>query len=92
MWVQGRITTLAAGYDVDFDALHQDDVRGLNKLLISRVYPEQPDFSAWDAVDDAFARLEEARHTPCCPVPHGPFPGVGPRLQGNAQADGCRFA
>ena len=61
--MQGRITTLAAGYGVDFAAAHQDDVRGLDRLLISRVYPEQPEFSAWDAVDDAFARLEEVSVT-----------------------------
>lgn len=59
--MQGRIAKLAAGYGVDFAAAHQDDVRGLDRLLISRVYPEQPNFSAWDAADDAFARLEEAR-------------------------------
>ena len=68
--MQGRIAKLAEGYGVDFAALHQDDARGLNKLLISRVYPEQPDFSAWDAVDEAFAKLEEASATfpiPCSP-------------------------
>ena len=59
--MQGRITTLAADYGVDFAAADQDDVRGLDRLLISRVYPEQPDFAAWDAVDNAFARLEEVR-------------------------------
>ena len=63
MWVQGRIAKLAEGYGVDFVGAHQEDVRGLDRLLMKRVYPEHPDFSIWDAVDDAFARLDEARPT-----------------------------
>ncbi len=61
--MQGRIAKLAAGYGVDFVGAHQDDVRGLDKLLMSRVYPEHPDFHVWDAVDDAFAQMEEASAT-----------------------------
>ena len=61
--MQGRIAKLAEGYGVDFVGAHQDDVRGLDRLLMSRVYPEHPDFAIWDAVDDAFAQLDEASAT-----------------------------
>lgn len=57
--VQGRISNLAAGFRVDFGALHQNDARALNELLIRQVYPDQPDFSTLDAIDDALTQLDE---------------------------------
>lgn len=57
--LQGRISKLAAGFGVDFGALKQENCTGLHPLLYSCVYPEQPDFSAWDAAEAALAQLTE---------------------------------
>ena len=68
--VQGRISNLAAGFRVDFGALHQNDARALHELLIRQVYPDQPDFSALDAIDDALTQLDEVGVSQAIPIPN----------------------
>ena len=50
---------MAAGLDINFEALLQDDARGLPPLLFAQAFPSPPDFSGWDAADAALAELTE---------------------------------
>ena len=50
---------MAAGLGIDFEALPQDDARGLPPLLFAQAFPSPPDFSGWDAADAALAELTE---------------------------------
>ena len=50
---------MAAGLGINFEALPQDDARGLPPLLFAQAFPSPPDFSGWDAADAALAELTE---------------------------------
>ena len=50
---------MAAALGIDFEALPQDDARGLPPLLFAQAFPSAPDFSGWDATDAALAELTE---------------------------------
>lgn len=51
--MQARMTEIAGQYGYDYGALDAHGCRDLCVTLYSHVYPEVPDFSAWDASDAA---------------------------------------
>ena len=59
--MQAMISKMAAGLDIIFEALLQDDARGLPPLLFAQAFPSPPDFSGWDAADAALAELTEVQ-------------------------------
>jgi hypothetical protein len=50
---QDRICRIAADLGFDFNSLDMHGCWSFNTTLYEHVYPEQPDFTAWDASDAA---------------------------------------
>ena len=57
-WVQGRISSLAERFGIDYVEGRHEDIRHLHEMLLARVYPKRLHFSAWDAADAALEQLE----------------------------------